>query len=314
MDTNNTANNVSQQIESLLNISNKIGNLSSIFIISIGLISNILSFIIYKREVFKKQSIGTYLSWLSISNLIVLLSLFGKLINTFDVKWMKTNIYCSFYGYFQYTSLQYCSWILVLNSFNHIFSFKSKPKFIKKRIYQVSTLLIVLMLLLLVNIPHLYNSEYNDETSACGHSNKKHGLWFIDIVDLIVCILIPFILMIISTTIILVRLFNWNNTSRTLKDQRQVLRRKAKFAITVTGLNLLFLISNLPITILLVIINYRSSTFENRSVDDENSKNVKFQLILSIFRVLMYSYNSSLLIVSLISNRIFRQEFYNLLK
>ena len=288
----------------------KIQQLSSLYIVSCGLVSNGVSFIIFKRESFKKQSIGTYLSWLSIANIIVLLSLLGKVFQNLEIQWMKTNVYCSIYGYYQYVSLQYCSWILVLNSFDFMFSLRHKTQRMKKKITQIRPLVIILLVLLVINIPHLCFSKYNNSIFECDHADRNIGLLYIDIVDLFVCILIPFVLMGITTTIILVRLFK-SRSEGCVQNYKRRLIRKTKFAITVIGLNLLFLIFNLPICVLLIIKDYR----ELKSIYSNNQSNdSQLDLFLSLSRILMYLYNSSLLIISLISNRLFRTEFFSLFK
>ena len=304
---------MAERVQSLNNIAKTIDTVSSIYLVSFGLISNVISFIIYKRKVFSKQSIGTYLSWLSISNLIAVLTLLENLFIKFE--WNKTLVYCKFYVYLHYINLQYCS-------FDHLLSvtmaFKYKIKVLKEKYYQIIVLLCILALLCLINIPLLINSYYNEEISECDLYPKYN--YMLDILDMLVCTLIPFILMTISTAIIIVRLFEWKNDTRTINRARSSESsrnkiRKTQFARTVIGINLLFLVCNLPISIILIVMNYKGSTSsddKSNSVKtfDEQLANAQLELFYSIFHMLMYSHNASPLIVYLICNRLFRQEFY----
>jgi len=303
---------MSEEIESLRKIAKTIDTVCSIYLISFGLISNIISFIIYKRKVFSKQSIGTYLSWLSILNLIAVLTLFQNLFVKFE--WTKTLIYCKFYVYLHYINIQYCSWILVINSFDHLLSvtmaFKYKIKLLREKCYQIIILLIVLLILFLINIPLLFNSYFNESTCECDLYQKYNYL--IAILDMLVCTLIPFLLMTISTSIITIRLFKWKHDTHSIRTQNDSRRnmRKTQFARTVIGINLLFLICNLPISIILIIINYKNANGSNTTPSiDQKLLDAKLELSYKIFHMLMYSHNATPLIIYLICNKLFRQEF-----
>jgi hypothetical protein len=295
---------MTEEIENLRKISEIINITCSIYLISFGLLSNIISFIIYRRKIFRKQSIGTYLSWVSISNLIAILTLLKNLFNNFE--WTKSNLYCKFYVYLHYINLQYCSWILVINSFDHLFSvtmaFKYKIKILQKKNSQIFILLGVLASLLLINIPLLLNSFYNKKINGCDiYANLAY---LIDILDMLVATMIPFMLMIFSTSVILAKLFKWKQTTRFPNDTRRSLR-KTSFARTVIGINLLFLVCNLPISIVLIIINYNNAA----ESDVDEFYGAKLDLLYTIFHMLMYSHNASPLIVNLLCNKIFRKEF-----
>ena len=303
---------MSEEIQSLKDIAKTIDNVCSIYLISFGLISNIISFIIYKRKVFSKQSIGTYLSWLSVSNLIAILTILQNLFVKFE--WTKTLIYCKFYVYLHYINIQYCSWILVINSFDHLLSvtmaFKYKIKLLQEKCYQITILLFVLLILFLINIPLLLNSFYDAATFECDLYEKYNYL--IAILDMLVCTLIPFVLMTISTTIIIIRLFQWKNDTHSIRTQNESRRnvRKTQFARTVIGINLLFLICNLPISIILIIINYKNLNDSNLKPSiDEQLLAAKLELSYKVFHMLMYSHNASPLIIYLICNKLFRKEF-----
>ena len=303
---------MSEEVEFLQNLSKIIDKTCLIYLISFGLVSNIISFIIYTRKVFSKQSIGTYLSWLSISNLIAILTLIENLFNNFESPWTRTLFYCKFYVYLHYINLQYCSWILVINSFDHLISvtmaFKYKVKFLQQKCYQITILLGVLVILFLVNIPMLLNSFFNKKIFGCDIYPKL--AYLIDILDMIVGTLAPFFLMTISTSIILVKLFQWKNDSNSLHRRNETRRtmRKTQFARTVIGINILFLVCNLPISIILIIINHRNANNDNDSVETTIA-DAKLDLFYVIFHNLMYLHNASSIVVYLICNRLFRKEF-----
>lgn len=291
---------MSEQIEYLDRINHLLKYTCSIILFAIGTYGNLISLIIYLRKQFRTQSIGTYLSCLSLFNLFAILSL---LFDIFKFEWTRNVQFCRYYVYLHYINLQYCSWILVLNSFDHLVSVSMaiRIKIIKKKSFQIAILAIVFILLLILNLPISIYAVYNERILGCDLSNEVGYL--VDIVDMFVCTLIPFIIMSICTVIMIYKLFSFKKSLAT----RQSRKRKTQFARTVIGINLIFLVCNLPISIVLIILNYY--TYAGKLAPLARAK---LKLVYRVFHIVMYIHNAIPFIIYMIFNRLFRKDFYKL--
>jgi hypothetical protein len=299
-----------------LNLVYKIHAVVLLLIIIFSLIGNLLSFIIYRQKIFKKQSIGLYLSILSLLNLYIVLNPLENL-HSYGIQftWMKNDYYCKLFTLLRYINFQYCSWILVLNSIDHILTIQLRNAFLKKRPNQILALIFIFMCLCLVNIPLLMDSYYDQKYSLCTINPSKSYL--IDVIDMVTSTLIPFIIMFLSTIIILVRLFRWKSDHTFARSENEIRRnqRKKQFARSIVCFNFLFLACNLPNSVVMIIYNYKVSIYSSSPTSVIGSESLDYKklfLVHSIFITILYSYNASFLIVSLLSNKIFRQEFLRL--
>ena len=312
---NRTSNSTMSNNKYTVSLADQIHAIIVLLIIMFGLVGNVVSLIIYRRKVFKKQSIGLYLSIISFLNLVIVLNPLEILhINAIQFKWMKNDYYCKTYTLLHNINFQYSSWVLVLNSIDHILTIQIRGTCLKKRSNQILALVFVLVSLFLINIPLIINSYFDPNESTCTINAKKSYL--IDVIDMTMSTLIPFILMLISTIIILIRLFKWKSDcyfAQSVNERRRITRKK-QFARTVVCFNLLFLACNLPNSIIMVIFNYKVSIISSASsyMETEKIETQKLYKFHSVFITILYSYNASFLIVSLFSNKIFQQEFLKL--
>lgn len=355
---------MSAQIEHLKKSAQVIAIVGSFHLISIGLIGNVLSFIIYKRKVFRTQSMGTYLSCLSIFNIFVLLTLSKNLYysdETYKLRLIanytnsttenarnfidniiQTNVFCKFYAYIHYINIQYCSWVLVINSIDHLISLSISVNFhIKHKLrlkhVQYLILLITYIFLALLNIPLFINSYFDVQNNAC--DIEASASYLTDTIDLLFSTVIPFIIMTVCTVMIIIKMFKWHHTYKTvrvttaidttprpspspsrlavprtptsasLKDADKIhLKRKHNFARTVLSINLLFLLCNLPICIIVGLYNYYRSPFVTKKLSQLSWAYI--DLVYRLFQMLMYLHNAIPFFLYIISNRLFRKELF----
>lgn len=289
-------------------ISAKIKRICSIVLLSVGIIGNIISVVIYLRKKFRNQSIGIYLAVLSIFNIFAVASLLNDM---YSFEWSRTTAYCKYYAYLHYINLQYCSWILVINSMDHLLSIvmaiRLNNKIFKTKKFQFLVLFVCLLILFLINIPLFMHAYYNEKEKGC--DLHAHVSYIIDIIDMFVCTLVPFIIMTVCTFIIISKVFKLKKPmNKRNRSSKNIFKKKTVFARTVIGINVLFLACNLPISIILIILNYNTYAQTLSS-----SKKAELKLVYTIFHLIMYVHNAIPFFVYLICNRLFRQEFLQLI-
>lgn len=323
--------------------------IGSIILVIIGIICNFLTFLIYIQRKYRLLAMGRYLACLAVFDILVTISLMFKL---FTFEWTKTTIFCKIFLHLRYTNIQFCAWLSVINSFDRslavLFAMKSSYRCFKiinlfqmNTKYQLISLGIILISLLAINAPLSVYAEYSSQIGGCGL--PKNIGFIVDIIDLLVSTIIPFILMLFSSILIIRKLYKTKNhllrhaaievsivqqqiqtgtsTSNILQQQQQQQNRRfsiastfnlnsnssgrdKQFAQTVIGINLLFLICNLPICIVLIIWNYFTYTGKITILMDSQLK-----LAYVIFLIFMHTYNAAPLFVYLSCNKLFRKDF-----
>lgn len=129
-----------------------------IAIITIGLFGNILTFIIFSRPAFKKNSIGIYCRALAVIDSFTIYELasdisfvfFDYLIHVISEFGCKMN----FYVRLSFASMS--AWIIIAFSIDKVLSMKNKAKFIKKKSFQYAVISVIILIHLIAYIVPLY--------------------------------------------------------------------------------------------------------------------------------------------------------------
>lgn len=277
-----------------------------IAVITIGLIGNVLTFIIFSRPAFNKNSISIYCRALAIIDcftIIRLISDIGYLIFDYYVP-LKSELGCKLFNYIIPSFDSISAWILIAFSIDKLLSMKNKAKFVKKRSFQFAVIsaIILIELLLYVEIPiYLVRVIKSNTTINCDVSTISFGtviFWG----HLVEGSIIPFVIMIFSS-IVSFRMIR--NSARNIQHQVNALdivnrtTRDFKYAITSISFNVMFVVLKTPFIIAMLLQSY----FRNVSVVGIN---VPFLFYLSNY--------SCGIFVHLVSNTIFRREFFVVLR
>lgn len=277
-----------------------------IAVITIGLIGNVLTFIIFSRPAFNKNSISIYCRALAIIDcftIIRLISDIGYLIFDYYVP-LKSELGCKLFNYIIPSFDSISAWILIAFSIDKLLSMKNKAKFVKKRSFQFAVIsaIILIELLLYVEIPiYLVRVIKSNTTINCDVSTISFGtviFWG----HLVEGSIIPFVIMIFSS-IVSFRMIR--NSARNIQHHVNALdivnrtTRDFKYAITSISFNVMFVVLKTPFIIAMLLQSY----FRNVSVVGIN---VPFLFYLSNY--------SCGIFVHLVSNTIFRREFFVVLR
>ena len=270
-------------------------------IISLGIIGNIISFIVFTRKAFRNNSISTYCRALAVADLFIIVELINNVFNYIN----KTKIYnineptCKV---FYYLSMQYTSipaWILVSFSIDKMLNMKmSPPNILKSKRFQWSLVLgiflfhFVLYSELLIILKLEKTSPLNSYACNFGMFDNYYPFVFAHLTENCV---IPFSIMIVTSIVTIKKLIesrrSLERTGRIGNKQRK--NRDMKFAISSLTFNLVFIAFKMPFFITNIIYH-----------------EIFFQVAFILF-LINCSFN---FLIHFITNSIFRREFFVIFK
>ena len=232
----------------LVNLTNHMLIIFPWIMIILGTISNIISFIVFTRPKLRKSSTFFYLSCLCIIDVLSIYTVCGNMLfyYHFDIDLQKKSlVICKLYSFLIYFLPQFSAWTCAAVSLDRvvsvIFSVRGKHAAAAKRFNTpqkaLQVELVIFFLLFLLNVQFFfYPNEFEFQKDQvqdiniiyCSPENIPryetfYAFWVY--IDLSVNVLIPFFIMIISSIIIIVGVFNStkNMTARgnTQKDMKK---------------------------------------------------------------------------------------------
>lgn len=232
-----------------------------VVIISIGLIGNIISYIVFSRKTFRKNSISTYCRALAVLDCIIIIELIHMvhyIINSTKLDFSNlTDATCKI---FYYVSVQYASipaWILVAFSIDKMLNMRlSPPKILKSKLFQWSVVAGIVLFHLLIYIEFLFllklepiKAFFDRKILVCNlpFSSYFKTIIYVELTD--TC-LIPFVIMIV-TSLVTIRLLVKSRSSleRIGNAGKHRRHRDMKFAISSLTFNLFFVVLKMPFLI-----------------------------------------------------------------
>lgn len=282
-----------------------------IALVLIGLIGNVITFIIFSRPVFEKNSISVYCRALVIADSFTFVNLIYDIgIAFFDINFVDhSDFACVLINYTGMIFGALNGWILITFSIDKLLNMKSiGNSLIKKRWFQYAVIisLFIFHVLLYLEVPiYLRLSSFdvsNMTLTFCSFSLMPFATLTISMY-LLEGNIVPFIV-IFTTSIISIRTIrkssrNLMNSQLSLSNIRN--KRDVKFAVTSITFNILFIVLRMPGMVLIVLSTYISSL---------SISGLELQLTL-----LLYFMNYSIgVIVHLVSNNLFRAEFFLLFR
>jgi hypothetical protein len=280
---------------------------------SLGLLLNIVTFVIFSRKTFSKNAISVYCRVLALVDLSPLLILQYDLATTLLKKGpFFGNLYvCKLVLYLNISLASACGWILVAFSLHNLAYLAKIAKinnFLKKRANQYVIAIALVLTHLVIYCPIAVYVQFkpvhvggNFTLLVC--SMKSVPFWNVyNLVNFVDAALLPFCLMLVTTALVALDLMRSRNNLRAQTtfaylNARRRLRKDRKFSLTSISMNILFIVLQSSITLY---------TFINFS--DYYSSVVFFSISLTVFQLDF----STRFFVHIISNRIFRKEFSQL--
>ena len=269
--------------------------ITEITVISIGIFGNILSFIVFSRRKFQKNSISTYCRALAVIDCLSITQLIQdvyQFINQTTYFYDLSDVTCKlfFYVSIQYTSIP--GWILVAFSIDKMLNMRtSPPNILKSKLFQWSVVAGIVLFYICLYFVLLVTLKLEPIMGIylCNLSTLDYFEVFV-YVQIIVSCAIPFAIMIIASTVT-IRLL-WKSRSLLERNGNAFRKRRireTKYAISSIVFNLFFVAFKMPFMV-------------SPLIPDHNFYFFCVSLLLFIINC------SSTFFLHLISNSIFRSE------
>jgi len=297
-------------------------------ILIFGLSGNILNLIIFTRQTFLKQSCSLYFLCISLNNITMyLIGLTTRIIDDgfqLNLIYNNTNIYCKIRNYLVYTLFSISSWLLVLVSFDHLFSINQST--LQRQFYcsyrmafKLISLIILICILVHIHMLIFYGyylklDSYNQLILTCTTNGFVYNLFFPFFILIFYSLLPPLLMSIIN--ILTIKNFRKSrrqinsltmfSLSRTMK-----IRRDINQLIKVLTLQIFILILfTIPHSIYWLYIAF---TLLNNTIKTNLTREYE-KFSLNIVRILLYINYGSSFYIQIIISKIFRQEFIKILR
>lgn len=281
-----------------------------------GLVGNLLSFLVFSRKKFQKNSISVYCRSLAVTDsLIIGFVLANDIANLFfgvDL-YSSLNSLCkiSFIVYTAISSIS--SWFLVAFGLDKALSviFHGKYEFVQKRSFQLSVIITIVLinLLVFIEVPialnavrivtPIYETNQTQVYSLCAIQTISF-VAVIDYLYLIFACIIPFIIMIATTIAISKELYRSSmrvmpQVSRELKERRY---KDRKFAANSVILNIVYVVLQIPISLTYFL-----------NISDPTSA-----LLFALIALVLFCANYSIsFFIYMTCNSVFRREVFEII-
>lgn len=275
----------------------------------IGLVTNILSMIVFSRKKFQNTVFYIYFRFVAFFNILSMIIPINKFFEYNLNIWFRdfSDSLCKFRMYTFYVLQPMLGWSLVAVSIDRYLSiaYPSKFSFRKKTIFQVIVCCSILSYNLCYNIPHLFSyvkrtKQSTNKTNLTIITDRcSNNVYLKDWFNTFSTTIIPFALMFLFTLLTLIKLFQSRKNINNCKTKK----RDNRFAMTSISLNIIFLLLNLPYGVFSILIMY---------ISDSMNKTIE-KLIYSIIYVPYYSNLVSIFFINIAVNKMFRDEFYKLI-
>lgn len=272
----------------------------------LGIVGNLISFLIFSRPIFNKNSISIYCRALAIFDCFTLPQIYTDVNLLFFNSYPPDNseAFCkiSHYVYVAFSCIP--AWILVGFAIDKVLNMKTtKLEFYKKRSFQLSLIAAIAIFHAAVYSEILIFIKRVPDISRQSLVCQSKSMPYVDLIGALYLLegsLIPFVIM-FATSIVMTRSIIRSRNRAIGRRKNSVLTKRKirdiKFAITSLTFNILFVILKLPLIIYYLLFS------------------INTDLGFSFFQVatLLFFINSSIsFVVHMVSNSIFRKEFFNM--
>lgn len=288
-----------------------------VLIILFGLIGNLLTFIVYSSKELEKLPVNIYFRFLSITdslNLLIYLPLLIKFVFEHDFQ-IISDTTCKFFVYISFAMPSMSVFVLIILSLDRAICVKypNNKLFRQKKSQIISIVIITLFnmgIYTAVGFSYTKEATLNYTVCACRQVTVCNIIKWIDVFN---AFILPFLIMISCSFIVIIQIRKSKlriethqlsrQNSHCLKSSNALLHNKnVQFACVSFGLNLVFLVCNLPIT----IYQLKHFDYYDEGVIDEH-------LFYSLAELIFYAHFGLSFFVHVLFNIKFRSELARLI-
>ena len=275
---------------------------------TIGVFGNSIVLYVFTRPSFRKIAMFRYLAVVSIISFFQTLFIAPYQYQHFFLISSVGSV-CKLYNLFSQSFQIINPWLVVLSSFDRYLTIVVPTMHFRETIkYQVLAVAIIFLIALAPTLPIVYyfDIQIGNETTEC-YSNDGKVAVYLFLAIVLVSNIIPFILMILSSSLIFYQLIS--QKSKLQKDLKKVQKEK-KFIKLLISLDFYFLLANLPSNIFGMIF----CVLFISSLDLSFFSSDLYNYINAVTSFTYYIYVSCNIFVYFSCNKLFREQLLSMLK
>ena len=230
------------------------------FLLIIGLVGNSIVILAFTSKQMFQLSFSRYVIFMAISDSIGLLHILRPFFEyTFNYYLRNISVlYCKFFLYLVYVFNPISAWLMVFISLDKVISirFPTKSFHFKKKITQNLIIFFIFLFNFLMFSPVFFLSELNIDNnnlkneSICSFQDISSVMFYFDLLN---SIILPYLIMFFNTILLIYTVlksrFKMFHKLKALQNINERKKKDIKFIFTSIGLNLAFLILNVPLII-----------------------------------------------------------------
>ena len=301
--------------ESLDQLEDEIGYYTTILIVPVGIVLNILTAVIFLRKGLNKTNMGFFYFWTSVLFAFTLIFYIfihnSSIMFNYDLT-LNNNTSCKIVTLLKRAIRNLPPWLLVLISIERYLhlKFKFNKNFNNKTLIFFASFFLIIFLMISFNITNLFYYLNNNKNSTLNTTDNQKCQTSEDLKLIAILIaatfrsLIPILFLIVLNGFIASKLIiNTRLLIVSKKKEAKMFRREYHFTFMTLVLSSLFVVLNLPDAICHLVRNTYSSV---------NSHDIKTLAIIDFIWDTTYDasnfYYSSFFFINLLFNSIFRKE------
>lgn len=276
-----------------------------IFIVIVGTVGHILSItVLVSSKAMRSQSSTVYLVAMSVAGIVSLYT--GMLRNIILIGFTNFQVdirdahdsFCRIHAALTYGSLQYFAWLQATIAIDRLISVFRPHRYMTscKQLFAIIAVLIELACVILLNVAVVVSMGHNNK-NQCAVFKVEFFQTHWEYIDLASYCLIPSLILIVCNTAILCLL------KRTKLKNGSVNQATRSITIMLMTLNLIFLITTLPVSII-ALFNWSSFPYPY----------LKYELAYTVFNLFQYGGSASTFFVYCLSGSKFREELNKLIQ
>ena len=288
---------------------------STVFYVPIGFVLNSLSIIIFNRKSLRKHHYSCLCSILIITDTISLFwsFMFYKYFPNIGIDISSiSSSWCTCFVFISRINHHIPSIIQIYISFDRLITvyYPNKIKYLKSKRNICISLIIIYLFVFIINMGNILErkieiTENKNNKSEISCKTDEGSLEFAnDLISAFTRVVLPFLIIFVVNLLIIKKMFSSN---KRLNTQKKLSKGSDHFKFSITALNLIFFVFNLPLLITYVI--YYCYKYRYRSLET-NSTLSKVKFIHQISTVIAFSYHVFPFFVNLVFNNLFRKEVF----
>jgi hypothetical protein len=238
------------------------------FILIVGLVGNTLGFLLLLNKNLKSIGPRDAYLYLFFSDNFYLLQIIGTFLQySFSLNFPSiSNISCKLWNYFNYCIAPISAWLIIYISLDRYTSIKFPAwRFtLRKESNQLAIFLIIIVINLAFYLPVAFDYDLKNyyNTSTCNFIDT-FSLELISYMDLGMRVVVPFVLMISLTILLIYELFKSRRriVENFLAEENQTFYKEIRLAFTSICFNLIYILTQLPISLTIFYSDYFSNLF-----------------------------------------------------